>query len=244
MMTLPKALLVLLALILTPATALAADNAESAMLGFSPDGRYVAFEQYGVKDGSGFPYSAIYLIDTATDQWVSGTPISVTREDETATLAATRAEAKARALPFLTARQIGVDGATLVSNPLTETSADPHFVSFQPFHFGLPSSQPDYRLHLAEYPLPAPDCPDLELGKPFQGFRLTLTTPDGATRTLASDTQIPKSRRCPFNYAISEVVLYRPPVGEPVIVVLVSVFSFGFEGFDRRFLAVTGHLDG
>ncbi|MCB1487238.1 MAG: DUF2259 domain-containing protein, partial [Bauldia sp.] len=85
---------------------------------------------------------------------------------------------------------------------------------------------------------------DMDLGQPFQGFRLTLTDPDGQAHVLSSDQQIPKSRRCPLSYGISEVDVYFPPNGQPVLVVLVNVFSFGFEGYDRRFLAVTGPLPG
>lgn len=220
----------------------AGDHAELTLLGFSPDGRYFAFEEHGVQDGSGFPYSNIYLIDTATDRWVSGTPIRVLTHDESVSLSTARSEAMDKARPLLAAHQIGAEGATVVKNPLTETSAHPHFVSFRPRSLSLPTSEDDYELKLEEYALPAPGCPDMELGMPFQGFRLSLTQPDGHTRTLAEDTEIPRSRACPFNYRLSEVVVYFPPGGEPVLVVLVSVFSYGFEGFDRRFIAVTGPL--
>jgi predicted secreted protein len=43
--------------------ALAADTAALSILGFSRDQGVFAFEEYGIQDGSGFPYSNIYAID-------------------------------------------------------------------------------------------------------------------------------------------------------------------------------------
>ncbi|MCB1487241.1 MAG: DUF2259 domain-containing protein, partial [Bauldia sp.] len=145
----------------------AADNASSLVLGFSPDGRYFAFEEYGVQDGSGFPYSTIYVIDTASDQWVSGTPVRVLDQDETVTLPAARGKALDKAHPILSSRHISEPGALVASNPVTETSADPHFVAFRARDYSLPTSAKPYELRLDEYELPAPDCPDMDLGQPF-----------------------------------------------------------------------------
>ena len=46
--------------------AIAGDTAELNILGFSGDSSIFAFEEYGVQDGSGFPYSTIYVIDTSS----------------------------------------------------------------------------------------------------------------------------------------------------------------------------------
>jgi predicted secreted protein len=64
----------LLILACTMATGVrAGDVAELAILGFSQSGGIFAFEEYGVQDGSGFPYANRYYIDTATDSYVKGT---------------------------------------------------------------------------------------------------------------------------------------------------------------------------
>ena len=55
-------------------TALAADAADRAIIGFSGDGRFFAFEEFGIQDGSGFPYANIYVIDLEKDRWVEGSP--------------------------------------------------------------------------------------------------------------------------------------------------------------------------
>ncbi|MEM6995419.1 MAG: DUF2259 domain-containing protein, partial [Myxococcota bacterium] len=62
------------------------------------------------QDGSGFPYSNIYLIDTATDSWVDGTPIRVLTEGDAPPLAETRSQAADRFRPFLIEHRIGADG--------------------------------------------------------------------------------------------------------------------------------------
>lgn len=227
-------------LALAATSSMAGDYAERALLGFSPDGRYFAFEEYGVADGSGFPYSNIFLIDTATDDWVPGTPIRVLIEGESPPLSETRSESADRFRPYLTKYQIGAQGLTVASNPLTETSANRHFVSFLPRLLVPPVLDRDYELSMQEYALPAPECPDVEQG--YRGFQLALTDPDGQQRLLARDQRIPGSRNCPLAYAISEVVTYHPPAGAPVFAIMISVLSFGFEGPDRRFIAITGRL--
>ena len=60
----------------------AGDVAELEILGFTKDGGVFAFEEYGVADGSGFPYANRYYIDTATDTFLSGTPIRVRLDNE------------------------------------------------------------------------------------------------------------------------------------------------------------------
>lgn len=222
---------------LMPMRGEAGDYADLAVLGFSPDGRYFAFEEYGIQDGSGFPYSNIFLIDTTSDEWVAGTPIRVLTEGESPPLSETRSESADRFRPLRIERQIGAPGRTVAANPLTETSANPHFVSFAPRR---PALDRGYELALQDFQLAAPNCPDL--GKPYKGFQLTMIDPARQQRILARDERIPGSRNCPLAYAISEVVVYHPPDRQPVFAVLISVLSVGFEGPDRRFIAVTGQL--
>ncbi len=228
------------ALLMTAAIASAGDYAELNVLGFAPDGETFAFEEYGIQDGSGFPYANIYVIDTATDHWVSGTPIRLQTQNDQATLAATRAEARKKAQSILTSRQIGEPGNRVASNPPSELSADPRHVIFVP-RARLPSGgDAAYDLALTEIEMPAGDCPDM--GQPFNGFRLVLTTANGAAHTLSEDTQIPSSRHCPLAYGISDVLTYYPDSGQPFLVVILNMYTVGFEGPDRRFLAVTSTL--
>ena len=69
------ALLTAFAVLGALAPAKAGDAATLNVLGFSSDGAIFAFEEYGVQDGSGFPYANRYYIDTATDTFLPGSPI-------------------------------------------------------------------------------------------------------------------------------------------------------------------------
>jgi predicted secreted protein len=216
--------------------AIAGDYAYRDILGFSPDGRYFAFEEYGVQDGSGFPYSNIYVVDTAFDSWVEGTPIRRRIDDEASPLNKARAEARAKAEPILTKHKIELRGLLVVSNPATELSADPYSVRFRTNNFfNMPERSWSLRLTPLVFPDP-PNCKDLG---PVKGFKLELTPPEGEMRVLNEDKSVPDSRFCPRDYAISDVVTYTPEDGETTIAVLLSLFRQGFEGTDRRFLAVT-----
>jgi predicted secreted protein len=219
--------------------AVAGDYAERNIFGFSPDGAYFAFEEYGTQDGSGFPYANIFLIETATDSWVAGTPIRVLIKRDDVSFRAARVQAYGQADELLDNHGTTEAGYIAASNPVTETSANPHFVSFRPRRLNLTPDN-SYDLTLAEYELPAPNCPEIGVGT-FKGFRLTLTMPDGTQRVLNQDQSIPVSRRCPLGYGISEVVTYTGGA-RPVAMVLLNVFSVGFEGPDRRFMAVAAPL--
>src|SRR5690606_30085417 len=100
----------------------------------------------------------------------------------------------------------------------------------------------DWTLTLTPVPLPEPaGCENLG---PTQGFRLDLRNWLDETWTLHDDTALPASRGCPQDYAIADVITYFPgesPSG--MMIVLIHVISQGFEGPDRRFLAVSAQFN-
>ncbi len=224
-----------LATTLACGTAGAGDYAQRDILGFSPDGSTFAFEEYGIQDGSGFPYSNIYVIDTARDAWVAGTPIRVRRDDETVALLSVRDDARKQAGAVLKTHGIVPVGDTLVSNPVTEVGADPYAVRF----ITNPYVHTDRIWTVTLTPLPFPDPPGCENLGPVHGLRLVLGHPDGTTEVLQEDARLPSSRGCAQDYAISDVLAYFPDGGKPVLAILLSLYTVGFEGPDRRFLAVT-----
>jgi hypothetical protein len=70
-----------------------------------------------------------------------------------------------------------------------------------------------------------------------QGARLSA---DAARAGVARRQAVPGSINGPTSYSLSESYEFTPAGKPAVIVVLVQRFSQGFEGRDRRFLAVTG----
>lgn len=234
------ALAVLAALLAAPARA--GDTAEAEVLGFA-DGLF-AFEEYGVQDGSGFPYANIYVIDTESDAWVDGTPIRVRIDDEGATLAAARAEAAARLAAAFGDRFDGARALTLAASPLGEVGADPVRLAFAPIIPSNPMADPETvyeaRLDLYYAPTAAENCITYIGDRPM-GARLIVEREGGGSAVLSEDETVPRSRGCPITYRISRVVV---PVAWPPdrVAVLLSVFTPGFEGPQRRFIAVTGRL--
>jgi predicted secreted protein len=227
---------------ISPMLAFAGDSADREIIGFSPDAGVFAFEEYGIEDGSGFPYSNIYVIKVDDDTWVDGTPIRVRLEEDGASLEAARQEAKNLAQPFLDDHGIEPGYNLLASNPVTELSENPLELKFVT-HPHLKDSGQWWFAVLEQKPLPAPSCPEME-NEPFQGFSLTLVDPDGARQTLHDDDRIPASRKCPVSYTLSDVISAYPDNGEPALVVIVNMFTLGFEGPSRRFIAVTTRFKG
>ena len=141
-MSLLRAILVSSCLLTPASPARAADAAERAVHGFSSDGRYFAFEQFGVQDGSGFPYADIFIVDLEGDKWVDGTPLRVLLEDERHTLGAARGEAMARAKPFIDRLAIGEPGVVLATNVIYQANADPRRMVFTRYYTPLGNIEP------------------------------------------------------------------------------------------------------
>lgn len=237
-------LLAALVVALGAPSAQAGDAAEAEVLGF--DGGLFAFEEYGVQDGSGFPYANVYVVDTVTDEWVDGTPVRVLLEDGGATLAEALAEAHARLEErFGDAFDPG-SATVLAHSPLGEVETDPARLSFAPVLPALPlgNHAPRYvaRLEIYHAETQTENCVAYIGDRPM-GFRLMIERQGGRSTVLSDDDIVPRSRGCPITYRIDRIVV---PDGYPPdrVAVLVSVFAPGYEGPQRRFIAVTGRLPG
>ncbi len=225
------------ALAIAGSSAQAADAAKRSILGFSPDGAYFAFEEYGVQDGSGFPYSNLYIIESETDEWLRGTPVRALIRRESAKLIEVRNLMHRRGDPFLWRLKIGRTGQQILSDPAEKAEEAARFVAFtvpdKDGAFGLGS----VRLRLSEFAVEADHC--AFVGRPPKGFSLILEDSNGQPlRILQEDKGLPKSRGCALRYGISDVLVYPRPGLGPVLIVMVSVYRFGFEGLDRRFMAI------
>ncbi|KXF77801.1 hypothetical protein ATN84_08810 [Paramesorhizobium deserti] len=219
----------------------AGDAARLDIIGFSKDGGIFAFEEYGVQDGSGFPYANRFYISTEDDRFLPGTPIRIRLDRDGATIDEARREAR---LKGEAAAHVPDDalrahaGETVAFNPVTELSADPFRIVVNPRPV-FPAIDTPIEFRLTEIAPPPPaDCRDL--GE-MKGFRLVEInpTPDGMTRLLHEDKSIPASRACPLGYRIGAVQISHDVEGRPVSAILIAVRSVGFEGPDHRWLAVT-----
>ncbi len=235
--------LILLALISKFATVEAADGAKFRAIGFSHDVKFFAFEQYGVQDGSGFSYDDVFVLDIAKDDWVKGTPIRVLLEDETGSVATVRKSAMAKSKVMLQRAGITDDAELLAASPFTEIVAERSKVSFHDHYnnglgvVGDPENEGTWTLSASAISVPLPTNCEADLG--VQGYKLELkNNKSNQTTVLHQDKSIPSSRGCSIAYDIEAIV---QPVGGSTsgqLVAIIGVSSQGFEGADRRFIAV------
>ncbi|HTV70997.1 MAG TPA: DUF2259 domain-containing protein [Rhizobiaceae bacterium] len=222
----------------------AGDTASVEVLGFSRDGGVFAFEEYGIQDGSGFPYAHRFYIDTATDKFLANTPIRVTLEDENATLEQARGRAKTRGEKIIQDSSLARNkGYTAGFNAVTESSADPFRMAVNPRAVFPPIDAPlEFRLEERDV-APPERCEGLG---DVKGFRLLKIrpVPNGKVELRYEDKTIPLSRGCPTGYRLSGIQTLFPRSGDDkaVYAVLIGVERWGFEGPDFRWIAITGRF--
>ena len=223
-------------------TAHAGDTAEVEILGFSQDGDIFAFEEYGIQDGSGFPYANRYYISTTTDKFLKGTPVRIRLDDENATIAQARRKAREGSQIFIEDKMLAENrGHTVGFNAVTELSADPHRIVVNPRPVFPPMDDP-IEFRLEEFPLKAGDrCEGLGELAGFKLVRIDAKQKDKPV-VLHEDETLPQSRSCPTGYRLGGVQMLFPTGGKPTFAVLVTVERVGFEGPDHRWIAVTGRL--
>ena len=225
------------------APAYAGDYANVEIYGFSDEGFRFAFEQFGLESGSGAPYSDIFVIDTQTDSWVQGSPFRLKKEadefpDPAQDLYDLRQENQQAARETLANSRISGEGRTVGHNPPTEIGANPHKMAVNPRLIVPPADNPMVFM-LEEYPLQSGDC--AAYGDDVKGFRLTVSN-EGIDRVINEDKKLPKSRGCPIRYRVERVVTFYPAGRPAVFAALILMESYGFEGPDGRFLAITGRI--
>lgn len=226
-------------LLLSAAPALAGDAANFDPIGFSEDGRYFAYEEYGIQDGSGFPYDTIYLVDLIEDKWV-GSPVRVRVDDENATLTAARQQAMAGAKAMLDKAALVLPAEILLLNANGEVAPNGIDVRFGTYGNGLDDVLGTFSLSLSTFDSTSSEpCSSYGMEDPVQGFALTLADEAGNSAEIYRDGSVPASRGCVSDYRIHAILSPFPAgVSASPMVAVIGVYSLGFEGPDRRFVTV------
>jgi predicted secreted protein len=232
------ALTVLLgATLLAPQTAGAGDTASLNVIGYSEDGRIFAFEEYGVQDGSGFAYSNYFFLDTQTDEFLPGTPIRLLAEDELS-LGKTRKLAADKAAALVAQHKLTDNpGSLLAYNPPSEMNSNAFSLRFYSHVSSALMTEWTNTLELTEQEFPpSKDC--LNMTGSYKGFTLTLMEDGGkpVDRVIHADMSVPASRFCANGYRIGAVI--GSETNRAPVVAMILVSRFGFEGPDRRWIAV------
>lgn len=219
--------------------AIAGDIAAFQSIGFSPDGGVYAFEEFGIQDGSGFPYSNIFVIDTVKDSYLAGTPIRVRLDNENARLSEARAEALKKARPLIDGQTLFDNPGNLVAfNPVTEADSATDRLRYLEYPADPAFGKP-YALKLETFfATPTGYCVDMV--DALTAFRLKMTEKDGtpADELVHEDKDVPASRGCTTGYRLGGAVTFASNSGANIHMALVQVFSLGFEGNDGRWIAV------
>jgi predicted secreted protein len=222
--------------------AMAADRALINMIGYSEDGTYFAFEQFGIQDGSGFAFSSVYVVDLVHDKWTYGTPFEVQAEDENKSLAEVRLAALGKAQDKFDEYKIGVPVQVLALNGDGAASESATRLSWStPACCGPGVTQTDaFDLVIATRGIASTEdyCKDMS---PV-GFTLTYQDQNGARELHGDGDTLPKSRGCTLDYRLYAVVQpFENHYADGFVarrVAIVATYPFGFEGVDRRFLVV------
>jgi predicted secreted protein len=225
------AALLALLLALVPRAAVAADAADVKVLGFSPDGRYFAFEQHGA-DASG-AYAMTTAMEVADNRQVKGGSISYSDDDpaqiKKASTTTRRLLRRLRISPrdYMTVSLRGLD-----VEPFEEASVK---------SLALPSNWfgPDTWLVLQQFKL-VQRCRDTNAN--FVGFGLALDRKNAPPVQLSHDVSIPSARGCPTHYRVVEAHARRLKEGPVALAVIVQNFAPGFGPKNRNFIAVTARI--
>lgn len=226
-------------ILFSAAPALAGDTAAFDPIGFSEDGRLFAYEEYGIQDGSGFPYDNIYVVDLIEDKWVSP-PVRVRLDDESAGLPAAREQAMSRARAMLDKVALTTPAEILLMNANGEAGANGIEVSVGSFGNGLDEPRDPFTLTLSTFPSTSTEpCASYGMEDPVQGFALSFSDSSGNAAEIYRDEAVPASRGCASDYRIHAVVgPYASGFNASPFVAVISVYTLGFEGPDRRFVTV------
>lgn len=227
--------------------ALAGHYTHDQIIGFSEDGRYFAFETYGLQRGSGLPFANIFVVDMERDVWVAGSPFRIGAAESDmaaveaapfAALAEVRAEAGAAAASML--RDLGVirPVTMIYAAGIGQVHDAAEVVQIAQPHPDNPTAPPmaQFGLRLTEITLPAgvDHCLATEA---LRGYRLERIAADGAVTTLHEDARLPASRGCAQAYRLDAVVSAGYPAADRPPVALISVWAQGFEGLERHVIA-------
>lgn len=246
--------MLLVALALPSAPVHAGDAAARRFIGFSPDGKVFAFEQYTTLYDDEAAFSEYVIIDTEKDRFVPGAPVRVLiRGDDGLDETRARADAETKAKPLLDKYKVVEPGSYVGGQPSMDLDdigiyqVDPKPLA-KALDVPLPGGR-KARLAVAGVPLGTALCEGYggrsTAGRAkVAGLKLTMSVDGAAPLVLKQDKALPKSRRCAADYGIAEAYLHTASDG---IVTLAALIEYAdnhdyHAGPNRRFLAVTRRL--
>lgn len=235
----------LCAYLMAGAAAYSGDFAAVRPLGFSADGRYFAFEEFGTRDASVHPFATIHVVDLDGGGPVAGAPFAVEIHREHAPEQEARAEVMKQAEATLKRLGIGAPPSASVSDPGSDLNdgVTPDraraAIEAQGSRLAIEGAAAGGPLAVEVLSGPTADADCATLGRDdVEGFALVRVLPSGERATVHVDGGKASARHCPLRYGLAALYLYKPDRAQPRLVALVAYFPRTWEEPDRRFLAV------
>lgn len=218
-----KILTIVLTFLAAPVLLFAGDGAIFTSLGFSKEGRYFAFAQYGEQDGSGFPYAELYIVDVEKNDFVSGGVIKNLWKDQD--------DPQARGIHVLLETRSSAD--SLLKKYGIDAKRQPHFaVSHTADERDLVEWKSRDGILLG---LKLEQQGDGELGmfNSAAAFQLLLSQ---NKKLLATIGNFKRFRKHVIRYDIDRVLTSEDDIA---VIVVVRMTSIGFEGPNIRYMVET-----
>jgi predicted secreted protein len=220
------------------------------VIGFSPDGRYMAFEVYGFHDGLGNPYSAIRILDIPKNRYVHTESNAYTEKEmqklgllEAGDRAAAHLRSRLRQEVQEALKQYKIDES--IKGKLIWYRSDEDKTKYS----GLPTVQLHYfdkkkkdwdvsevKIKIQSIKAAKNKCPNY-MGidsNMADGLKLSLDV-DGKKHIAQFDKSVPQSRgSCPTSYGLVRVYQYNNG-----LVFFLTFHDYGFEGSHIKLMAVS-----
>ena len=217
-------------LFLAPLTSFAATSDRYHIHGFSKDGKIFVMEVFGESDAILGGHSTYYFVDVQKDAFLKGTPIRH-RAGEGANEDLRTIRAKARQAADAQLRSIGglLPGEILASQTRMQDNNVANSLVFKtPYLYSYPGTGKRTNfIELATFDAKATG--NNFFNEQCKGYML-MANDVGVHEDKA---QLPRSRGCPIDYFVREVVMNRETND---MVVIIEYLTTGTEGKDRNFL--------
>ncbi len=213
------------------------DISERRIIGFSPNGDYFAFEEFGKNPGSGNAYANIYVINTIRNKWVKGSPFRVKPSEGLRTRRRVRKRVERMALPLL--RRLNIQRnkvRVLATNPITELGKNKRRVRVNP-RVTISEVNRPMIFSVDQFTIGTPRHCRTVTRKAIKGLIIRVRREGERQKELHRDKKIPKSRGCPISYTISDVIQLKKSSRRGAVYALIySIIRQGRYGLERRFI--------
>jgi len=228
------ALLVLLSAV-PPVTADHKPAAQFSLIGYSADGRYLAYEEFGIAPDTGHAFAEMHVLDVHERRWVLGSPLREESHETTSeNLGALRYSVFERAMGLLRDLEIVRPAYVAALNGDGVPGGRNRHIAFS-----VPAISPEViDLSLTLHEVQAASTCDTMIGKDLaKGFAVHMKG-FGRETELYRDGPLSRARGCPTDYRLMAIVLPFDARDLAHAVALVAADLAGSSGSRRSFVPV------